>query len=140
MYALERLPGEGDLVHDAPDMVPVAPEGTILVGQRRPYHEDAGALVVSLNDSTVTSGRHGHCRLWPAEGSVLIADCGSDNGTWLLDGDAPRAAGTLMAPTRIEVGQIVCVGRSRFRLAMVADRDGTANHEAGVDSPRKTVR
>lgn len=96
--------------------IPITETGLVLVGEVRPSQDAAGASLIALGDSTVSSGRHGHCRIWLRDAEVVIRDCGSDNGTLIDNGRASRLASSVGAPEVVSHGTELSVGRCRFRV------------------------
>jgi hypothetical protein len=73
--------------------------------------------VLQLDDDAVSWG--GHCRIWVEQGKCFIQDLGSNNGTWLESSQADQAPRKARGPIEsepIEPGQLVVIGRCRFRL------------------------
>lgn len=88
-----------------------------LSGVRPPYRRARGHVIV-IPDGTVTAGGHGHCDLWLADGGLWLADLGSDNGTWLLEGDGERFA-PHDRPLRVRAGDTFRVGATRVTVVSV---------------------
>ena len=101
--------------------IPITAAGLVLVGKARPSQDAAGANLIALGDTTVSSGRYGHCRIWLRSADVVVHDCGSDNGTWIAQGSASRPAGSVGAPEIVGDGTELLIGRCRFRI--VATRE-----------------
>jgi hypothetical protein len=78
-------------------------------GARAQNQAPEGAACVCLEDSTVSSGLH--CVLWESNGSLLVADAGSDNGTWIERDGSPFRVGPRSSPTRLWEGDRVRLGR-----------------------------
>lgn len=95
--------------------------GVVFVGELRASQDASGARLVALGDSTVTSGRYGHCKLSIVDGQVVLYDCGSDNGTWIVHGDTFQRVGSIASPTTIAAGTEIAIGRSRFRVLDIPD-------------------
>src|SRR5690349_2863945 len=79
--------------------IPIEATGVVFVGELRASQQPEGARIIALNDATVTSGRNGHCRVWLNDERVVLCDCESDNGTWILNGDGARRVGSIHSPT-----------------------------------------
>ena len=114
MYALERLtPGVAD---SSPARIELGPAGLLLVSEVRPYHRNQQCAVVALQESTVSSGPGGHCRIWISAEEVWVVDGGSDNGTWVTRDGTVLASGNFRSPVRARAGDIIGVGRVQYRL------------------------
>jgi hypothetical protein len=108
-------------VPGVPGLVPIGQEGLRVAGSStRRDGEAAGAserlLVVDCD--LVTSGTAGHCVFWLDSGQVLVADLGSDNGTWIErhpDGER-HPVGTTKRPSTVQEGDLIYIGPLGFRL------------------------
>jgi pSer/pThr/pTyr-binding forkhead associated (FHA) protein len=83
---------------------------------------------VSLPDDPDVSRQH--ARLTWRDGAWWIEDAGSSNGTFLGEF---AAASRVITPTRISVGEIFRVGRTRFRLEIPEQQRAAAAAHASVE-------
>lgn len=123
-----------------PLVVPLTAAGVVFVAERRGYHAELSSTVVLLHDGTVTSGPGGHCRLWLADGAVLVTDSGSDNGTWVRRGNLTTLVGGFRHPFTLQRGDVLVMGRHQYLLTDVSSADAPALPQdntpaAGSDAP-----
>lgn len=93
----------------------VTVEGALDVGR------DGDDLVI--DDPTVS--RH-HCQVAPAQGGILVADCGSANGTWV---DGSRIEDSLVA----QPGQTIAIGETELVVVQGRETERSAPAEVSYD-------
>ncbi len=85
-----------------------------------PYRAGAAPLVDAQGRPVIVAVVKATFAADAAGEEVWVSDSGSDNGTQLCRGNTVLWIGSFRSPTRLQVGDIVRMGRHEYQLAKVS--------------------